>query len=181
MAKKISITFEYDPDTDTIKNLKCDAEGLVKKTRAKKEPIQEEDEDADPLVTLEENKLIINKKAQEEMGINVGDRVLIIWNKVGKLLLPFIGTDEMFEQDGGNKLTKAGTVSYRGAQNVVLAEYGTEFTIKLEGGKWRLVPLNPVIKEETEADKNFENYEPIEVTDGDDNYEIDSENFKFNL
>ena len=97
MAKKISITFEYDPDTDTIKNLKCDAEGLVKKTRAKKEPVQEEDEDADPLVTLEENKLIINKKAQEEMGINVGDRVLIIWNKVGKLLLPFIGTDEMFE------------------------------------------------------------------------------------
>ena len=75
MAKKISITFEYDPDTDTIKNLKCDAEGLVKKTRAKKEPEIEEDEDADPLVTIEENKLIINKKAQTEMVINVVDRV----------------------------------------------------------------------------------------------------------
>lgn len=184
MSKKISITFEYDPTTDTIKNLKCDAEGLVKKTRAKKEEKEIVIEN-EAKVILEENKLVLNNKAILDMGLNTGDRIMVIWNKTGKLLLPYIGTDEMFEQQGGNKLTKSGTVSYRGAQNAVLADYGTEFTLKLEKDRWRLIPIREKevaeVEEEEEEDVAFAQYEAIEVTEGDDNYDIDDEDLKFNL
>jgi hypothetical protein len=183
MIKKVNITFDYDTELDVIKNLKCEAESQVKRKKAIKKDDEEPAIEDEARVILEENKLIINNKAQLDMGLNVGDRILVVWNKEGKLLLPYIGTDEMLDQEGGNKLTKSGTVSYRGAQNAVLADYGTEFTIKLEKEKWRLIPLNAVIKtqEEEKAEEAeaiaLADYVALEVAEGDDNYEIDNNKF----
>lgn len=184
MIKKVNITFDYDTELDVIKNLKCEAESQVKRKKATKKDDEEPVIEDEARIILEENKLIINNKAQLDMGLNVGDRILVIWNKEGRLLLPYIGTDEMLEQEGGNKLTKSGTVSYRGKQNAVLADYGTEFTIKLEKEKWRLIPLNGIVKtEEEEVEEEAEEeamdaYVALEVTEGDDNYDIDDTQFK---
>ena len=39
----------------------------------------------------------------------------------------------------GNKVTKANTITYKGKSNLVLADYGTEFTLSQIGeGIWEL-------------------------------------------
>ena len=43
-------------------------------------------------------------------------------------MVPSIGKSELLGVKSGNKLTKTLSVSYRGAANTKLAEYGTEFT-----------------------------------------------------
>ena len=46
-------------------------------------------------------------------------------------MVPIIGSDIAFDEEGsGNKVTKSNTVTYKGNANTILAEYGTEFSLK---------------------------------------------------
>lgn len=140
--KQVIVTFNYDPETDTVSDVQCSIDGVEKKrktTRKVKDVIKEMSSIA--LVTLEPNKLVFNNKAVADMGLEYEDRIVIKWEKRGKQMIPIIGKDLAFNEEGtGNKVTKANTITYKGKANLVLADYGTEFTLsQIEEGIWELV------------------------------------------
>ena len=133
MIKKVNVTFDFDPETNTVKNVNCFVDGVEKirkttTTKKKKEKIEELETNS--IVTLESNKLIFNNKAVSEMEIEYEDRIVIKYEKIGKENLPIVGKDLAFDEEGsGNKVTKSNSVSYRGKVNTILSEYGTEFEL----------------------------------------------------
>lgn len=140
--KQVIVTFNYDPETDTVSDVQCSIDGVEKKrktTRKVKDVIEEMSSIA--LVTLEPNKLVFNNKAVADMGLEYEDRIVIKWEKRGKQMIPIIGKDLAFNEEGtGNKVTKANTITYKGKANLVLADYGTEFTLSQIGeGIWELI------------------------------------------
>ena len=188
MVKQVTVTFEFDPADELVSNLKCFVDGVEKKkttTRStkKKEEIVMEDE---AIITLDAAKLIFNNKAVADMELQYQDRVVIKYEKVkgSKLLIPTITKDD----EAGNKLTKTNTIAYKGKQNTILAEFGTEFGIESLGGDtWKLVPKNAGKKAVVEVSKK-DTYEDVIakaeeidltiMTEDEENIEIDEMMFK---
>ena len=82
------------------------------------------------LLRLDDNKYTLTSGALEALDAEPGEtRLVIRFQKVGKITLPVIGTNESFGIKSGNKLTLGGSVSCRGKANEELAEYGTEFIL----------------------------------------------------
>ena len=81
-----------------------------------------------PKLVLEDSKYLINPAAASALGVEAGDTIHIHYRKNGSAMVPSIGKSELLGVKSGNKLTKTLSVSYRGAANTKLAEYGTEFT-----------------------------------------------------
>ena len=92
---------------------------------------------------MREGKLVFNNRAMADLKIEAGDRIVIKYEKGDKSLFPVIGTDFAFNEEGsGNKMTKSQTISYKGNQNTVLAEFGDEFTVEeYQDNIWKLVSL----------------------------------------
>ena len=131
---KLDILFHYDVNETTgeIKfigkeEITVDTASSTKKQAIKATKVEE---NAEPLITLDSNKLILTTGAVEMMNICADCRVDIKYKKKDKASVPVIGTDAAFGTKGGNKLTKTNTVSFRGAANDKLAEYGTTFKIE---------------------------------------------------
>lgn len=187
MNKQVIVTFDFDTETNLVSNVKCNVDGVEKKKRTtkKKEEVAEVME-AIPIITRETNKLVFNNNAVALMGIKYEDRIIIEWKKEGKTLFPVIGTDISMDKEGaGNKLTKSKTIGYKGSQNTVLADLGTEFTLEpYEDGIWKLVNLQEPTKIKTLEDVmtvgSKINLDLI-AEPGDENIEIDEEPFSFNL
>jgi hypothetical protein len=77
-------------------------------------------------VVREDGKLILSSSTISLLGAQPEDKIVITYDKVGAKFLPVISIDN----EKGNKLTKSGTVSYRGKANTELARYGTYFSLK---------------------------------------------------
>lgn len=183
MVKQVTVTFEFDPETELVSNLTCLVDGVEKKKRTTKKKTEVVEEMAkEPLITLEATKLLFNNKAVSDMEIEYEDRIIIQWIKEGKKLFPIIGTDISFDEEGaGNKVTKSNSILYKGKQNAVLAEFGNIFTIEpYKEGIWKLISTtNPVTFKEVEETKEVSKMEPILVKqDGDENMEIEELEFK---
>lgn len=147
MIKNIIVSFEFDPETELVSNLVCTVDGIEKKKKTtKKKPEVVEEMATVPLITLDTTKLIFNNKAVADMELEYEDRIVIKWERAGKKLIPVIGKDEAFDEEGaGNKVTKTNTVGYKGKQNAVLAEYGNEFTLEPhKEGIWKLIATSGV-------------------------------------
>ena len=135
MTKQITVTFEFEPETELVSNLKCFVDGIENKKPTTKRKSPEKKEKVVELedlarVRLEDNKLVLNNRAVSDLGIKYQDRVLIIYEGNSKNKYPLIGSDLAFDQEGsGNKITKTNTISYRGNANKILAEFGTSFTL----------------------------------------------------
>lgn len=143
--KKIIVTFDFDPETETVLNVDCKVDGVEKKKKRSVKKLTEViEDDKEPIITLSSNKITFNKKCVEEMKINAGDRIVIKWEKKDNSMIPIIGTDFSFDEEGtGNKLTKNNTITYKGKSNLILSELGTEFKINsIEEGIWELIPIN---------------------------------------
>lgn len=98
----------------------------------------------DPTITLLENKLLLSKEACDLLNASYGDRVAIHYVQVtNQETFPVIGKSDAFvDPNAGNKLTKSNTVSFRGMQHTMLAQYGTEFTIELFKNKmYKLIKI----------------------------------------
>ena len=186
MIKQISITFDFNTETEVVSNIKTTGSAEKKRTTTKKlkEP---EDSNVEALVTLEPNKLVFNTNAANLIGIEYEDRIVIKWVKVGKtkVMSPIIGKDTAFDEEGsGNKVTKSNTVTYKGKANTVLAEFGSQFKLtEYQEGIYNLVPLNGSIKpKELTLEKVIENAEEEEldllVDDLGDDTEIDELQYK---
>lgn len=80
-----------------------------------------------PKLVLESNKYALNEAACKLLKVEAGTTLYINYPKKDGKYVPVIGASEAFGVKSGNKLTKSLTVSYRGAANEKLAEFGTNF------------------------------------------------------
>lgn len=179
MIKQITVTFEFDPETELVSNLTTFVDGIEKKKRTtKKAPTKEIVMEDEAILIREDNKLVLNNKCAADLDVKPEDRIIIKYEKVGKTRLPIIGSDLSFEEEGsGNKVTKSNTVTYRGKANTVLAEYGTTFKLKeFKPGIFFLESTEPKTLEQVE--EMAENVEPDLLTEDDDTIEIQELTFK---
>lgn len=180
MIKQITVTFNFDSETDQVSDICTFINGAeVKKKTTRSTKTKEIIMEDEAIIKLEETKLVFNNKAVSDMKIEHENRIVIEYVKTtGKELIPIIGTDLAFEKEGsGNKLTKTNTVAYKGKQNTILAEYGTEFTIEpYKGELWKLVSKNEGVKKAPTSYKDVvKQADEINTdlyTDGDDTTEI---------
>lgn len=185
MIKSVNVTFDFDTENSVVTNVKCVVDGMQKKTRTTKKKSDVVEEMAnESLITLETGKLVFNNKAVEEMELSPEYRIVIKYDQSkgkNKTLIPMI---EVSDDEGvGNKISKTFTVPYKGKQNAVLAEFGSEFTIEStkDVGVWRLISKNNAntAKSLEETIEIVEKEEPDFIIDGDENVEIDE--MMFNL
>ena len=187
--KQVIVMFNFDPETEMVSDVKCTVDGIEKKkktTRKVKDVVKELESEIK--IILEPNKLVFNNLAASTMQIEYEDRIVIKWEQVGNQMIPIIGKDISFDEEGaGNKVTKSNTVTYKGKANTVLAEFGNEFTIiPYKENIWKLMPLNlqsgtvcqPTVSLDEVAAKT-EEIEPELLVDTDDTTEIDE--LEFNL
>ena len=187
IIKKVVVTFDFDSETDSVKNVECFVDGIEKKkktTTSKKK--KEEVVESNAIITLESNKLIFNNKALADLKADVGDRIVIKYEKAKNGEdYPIIGKDLDFDEEGtGNKLTKSGSISYRGQANTILAVYGSEFSLEpIKEGIWKLTSDYQPQQESNDELENFKKIsfeleEPDMITEGDDEFEIDAMTFQ---
>lgn len=187
IIKKVVVTFDFDAETDSVKNVECFVDGIEKKkktTTPKKK--KEEVIESNAIITLESNKIIFNNKALADLKAEAGDRIVIKYEKSKDgNAYPIIGKDLDFDEEGtGNKITKSGSVSYRGQANTILANYGSEFNLEpYKEGIWKLVSDSQPQFESNDELENFKKLsskmeEPEIITEDDDEYEIDAMTFQ---
>lgn len=190
MIIKMLITFDFDPETNEYKPI---SQEIVKEKTPKTISKSKEAEDsAEPQITLESNKYVLNKAAASLMGVQWEDRLDIKYQPVekGGLMFPIIGTDSAWKTKSGNKLTKSLTVSCRGNANDQLSKYGDTFTVtpwKNHEGLFVLIGNKDRAEEAPVSDSNIdivEDENPIEdlpldtELDNEEAYKIDDLSFE---
>ena len=163
MIIKMTITFDYNPETNEYKPIKQE---IVKETPTPKKI----EDNGEAKLQLLDNKYELNGSAVNLLGISVGDRVDIKYQMVEGIKYPIIGASNTWKCASGNKLTKSSTVSYRGAANQMLAEYGDEFTFsewKNHEGLYVLI-----------GNKEIEHDENIELPDDEPEVDLSDDNIK---
>ena len=93
---------------------------------------------------VQENKLKFGKTALSLIGATANDRIAInYWTVNNQETFPIIGKSEAFtDGSDGCRLTKSGTMSYRGQQRTILLEYGNLFTLEeFKPGIFKLISL----------------------------------------
>lgn len=181
---KLDIIFHYNVDEQTGEityigkdEVTVDTAKTVSKTsKSSGKSSSKVDNNPDPIVTLDSNKLILTQGAVDLLQVCEDCRIDIKYEKKDKKAVPIIGTDAAFGTKAGNKLTKSNTVSYRGAANEKLSAYGTVFRLeptKNEGIYYLVGDKEP---EETKVPNeiiNIENELDIEMLD-DINIDLDN-------
>lgn len=185
MIKSFTFSFDFNTETETITNVKHISSTEKKKSTTKpasKTSLPNIDS-SEPLIIREDNRLVINNKTLELLGIDGEEdvRLSVGYAKEGKKLIPVISVDEK-----GNKLSKNNTLPFRGKQNEVLEEFGTEFkVIVYEEGQYKLiqnteddpsVELTDEVITELNEDKPFD-LELDLLTETDEIYNIDEMKF----
>lgn len=190
MIQSVVVTFNFDSETQKVSDVKCtvgETEAKKKRTTKKTSEVVVLEDKA--IITLDSAKLSLNNKAAADLGVVSGEsRLAVKWEKEGNVLIPIIGTDLAFNEEGsGNRVTKSNTVAYKGKANAVLAEYGSEFSLepyKDESGLWKLVSskssgtiTSPSVDEKA-VEKQAESTEADILVNTDTVTEIDEMEFK---
>jgi hypothetical protein len=107
---KLDIVFHYDVNEQTGEITYIGKEEVTvdtaKKSVAKKSTTKTVvDNNTDPIVTLDSNKLILTQSAVDLLQVCEDCRVDIKYEKKDKKAVPVIGTDAAFGTKAGNKLT----------------------------------------------------------------------------
>ena len=179
---KLDILFHYEVDEQTGEIKYIGKEELKVDTSNKKSSSKPSsksskiDNNTEPIVTLESNKLVITQGAVELLQICEDCRVDIKYEKKDRKAVPIIGTDSAFGTKGGNKLTKSNTVSYRGAANEKLASYGTVFKLEPTKNKGIFYLVGDKEQEENSIPEEIINIEKELDIEPLDDLNIDSDN-----
>ena len=190
MKLDILMHYEVNETTGEIKyigkeEITVDSASTKASKSSTKKSTSKVDDNPEPLITLEANKLVLTKGAVDTLKPCEDCRIDIKYKKKDKKLVPVIGTDAAFGTKAGNKLTKTNTVSYRGAANDKLAAYGTVFKLipteeegifYLVGDKQPTAPETP--KELVDIDSELDIPSLEEIDNADDK---DFGNFDFKL
>ena len=183
---KLDILFHYDVNEQTGEIKFIGKEEITVDTSVKKQvsKVNKVEENSEPLITLDSNKLILTTGAVDLMQICSDCRVDIKYKKKNKVSVPVIGTDEAFGTKGGNKLTKTNTISFRGASNEKLSEFGTTFKLEPSEDKGIFYMIgdkisNPIPEDsiDIESELDIDSLDDINIDD--DN--VDLEKFDFTL
>jgi len=181
---KLDIIFHYNVDEQTgeITYIGKDevtvdtAKTASKTSKSSGKSSSKVDNNPDPIVTLDSNKLILTQGAVDLLQVCEDCRIDIKYEKKDKKAVPIIGTDAAFGTKAGNKLTKSNTVSYRGAANEKLSAYGTVFRLeptKNEGIYYLVGDKEPEETKVPDEIINIENELDIEMLD-DINIDLDN-------
>ena len=166
VVSKLLLTIETDIETGDITLLNREVINDDIKPKKSRKSSSKKDENPEPIVTLDTNKLILTQGAVDLLQVCEDCRVDIKYDKRGKNLVPCIGTDSAFKCKGGNLLTAKNTIRYSGANNNKLASYGTTFKMEptdKEGIYWLIGDKTP---EEKEVPKELVNIESeLDLTD----------------
>ena len=190
MKLDILMHYEVNETTGEIKfigkeEITVDSASVKTSKSSTKKSTSKVDDNPEPLITLEANKLVLTKGAVDMLKPCEDCRIDIKYKKKDKKLVPVIGTDAAFGTKAGNKLTKTNTVSYRGAANDKLAAYGAVFKLVptdeegifyLVGDKQPTAPETP--KELVDIDTELDIPSLEEIDNADDK---DLGNFDFKL
>lgn len=176
----LTTTFTYeqtvDSETGEILNTK-----LIDKKVNIVDKIDQDD--PTPTVLVEASKLVFNNAAINLMGVKVGTLMDVKYKMQDGKSIPVLGTADAFNVEGGNKLTKSKTLSFRGAKHETIIEYGTRFTLETtqRKGEFNLISQdkNLIVDDKVGIDEAKEwklDNEEIENPDG---LEADDSIFKF--
>jgi hypothetical protein len=166
---KVLFTYEQDDETGEVKvvNREVVINDLpkAKKTSSPKKSTKKADENPNPELTLEDNKYCLNTAAVELLGVEVDDRLDIKFEKRDKVRVPVIGCNTAFGTQGGNRLTKSNTVSYRGKNHDLLEEFGTVFSFKEtdKDGIFELIGDKPIPTEKEDENVKIVDEEVEEI------------------
>lgn len=166
---KVLFTYEQDDETGEVKvvNREVVNDDLpkAKKTSSPKKSTKKADENPNPELILEDNKYCLNTAAVELLGVEVDDRLDIKFEKKNKVRIPVIGCNTAFGTQGGNRLTKSNTVSYRGKNHDLLEEFGTVFSFKEtdKDGIFELVGDKPIPTEKEDENVKIVDEEVEEI------------------
>ena len=183
---KLDILFHYDVNEQTGEIKFIGKEEITVDTSVKKQvsKVNKVEENSEPLITLDSNKLILTTGAVDLMQICSDCRVDIKYKKKNKVSVPVIGTDEAFGTKGGNKLTKTNTISFRGASNEKLSEFGTTFKLEPSEDKGIFYMIgdkisNPIPEDsiDIESELDIDSLDDINIDDD----SVDLEKFDFTL
>ena len=135
MKLDILMHYEVNETTGEIKfigkeEITVDSASTKASKSSTKKSTSKVDDNPEPLITLEANKLVLTQGAVDALNPCEDCRIDIKYKKKDKKLVPVIGTDAAFGTKAGNKLTKTNTVSYRGAANDKLSAFGTVFRLE---------------------------------------------------
>ncbi len=183
---KLDILFHYDVNEQTGEIKFIGKEEITVDTSVKKQvsKVNKVEENSEPLITLDSNKLILTTGAVDLMQICSDCRVDIKYKKKNKVSVPVIGTDEAFGTKGGNKLTKTNTISFRGASNEKLSEFGTTFKLEPSEDKGIFYMIGDKISDpipedsiDIESELDIDSLDDINIDDD----SVDLEKFDFTL
>lgn len=133
MRVKMLIEFDFDPETGEYTPISREVIEDDKPAKKKTKTKTKDDGSTEPIVTLDDNKIILNSRAVEALGAQWEDKISIVYSNCDGLLRPIISLGS------GNKLTKSNTVACRGANRDKLAEFGTEFKlVSLDNGTFMM-------------------------------------------
>ena len=156
----LRVSFEFDEVSQKISNLKVEsANAMVNKSYD---------------LLVDENKLELTSSAINKLGAIAGDRISIYyWTVDNQTTYPIISKSEVFSDGAdGNKLTKMGTISFKGQQRTSLLKFGSLFTFsefKDKNGevKDNVFILTPVDESSSQSENDFTDVkESMEELDG---------------
>ena len=143
----LKVSFEFDEISQKVSNLKV-------------ETVITEKKDYD--VIVDENKLDFTASAIRSLCANAGDRISInYWTEDNQTTYPIISKSDVFtDGSDGNKLTKKGTVSFKGQQRTSLLKFGSMFTFsefKDKDGnvKDNVFVLTPIDNSSSQSESDF--------------------------
>lgn len=184
---KLDILMHYDINEQTgevkfigKEEITVDTAKTIKKTSTKSTKIEENNE---PLITLDSNKLILTTGAVQTLNVCADCRLDIKYKKKDRASIPVIGTDSAFGTKSGNRLTKTNTVSFRGSANDKLSEFGVIFKLEPseDEGIFYMIgdKMNNPVPEDTidiESELDLDSLDNLDIDDG-----VELEKFDFTL
>lgn len=119
----LNISFDFNENTLQVSNVR-----VTQNTHTNISKVNSNNYDMEVV----ENKIILTSNALEKLGVSTGDRVSInYWTINNKNTYPIISKSDVFtDGSDGTKVTKSGTISFRGEQRNILLEYGRVFSFE---------------------------------------------------
>lgn len=97
--------------------------------------------------TLDSNKLIVSSALALLLNVKEGDRLVVRYKEDGEFIEPFLAPPSVFNEEGGNKLTKGLSISFRGDQHAALSRFGNQFEVQdMKDGSVKLLSTLEKVK-----------------------------------
>ena len=121
IISEIVYTIELDTETNVSR--------VVKQRFLTKADIKIDDSSSEPTIIRDKTKLTFNQAAMDLLDLKADDLIAIMYRSENGNNIPLIGKATAFNMTTGNKITKKGTVSFRGDMNKTLENYGSTFSL----------------------------------------------------